>query len=73
VPNLYTISLDDTVTPTAITIDTNAREIDKIFRYDRRCPCSNKHRPTQLLTYSDGECKGVRDTNKLCAGDSDNV
>ena len=69
VPNLYKISLDDTVTPTAITIDTNARKIDKIFRYDRRCPCSTGHRPTNLLTYSDGECKGVCDTNILCAGD----
>ena len=69
VPNLYKISLDVTVTPTAITIDTNAIEIDKIFRYDHLCPCSDKHSPTQLLTYSDGECKGVCDTNELCAGD----
>ncbi len=68
VPNLYKILLDDTVTPTAITIHADARRIDKIFHYDCQCPCTTNHCPTRLLTYSNGKCKGVCNTNELCAG-----
>mmetsp|Transcript_28735 Transcript_28735/g.51968 ORF Transcript_28735/g.51968 Transcript_28735/m.51968 type:complete len:189 (-) Transcript_28735:195-761(-) len=70
-PNLYRIALDDTVTPTSIAIDTDAKGgITKIFRYNRRCWCSSGHRPTKLMKYSSGYCDGVCDTNDLCAGEN---
>eukprot|EP00580_Thalassiosira_gravida_P017280 CAMPEP_0201665080 /NCGR_PEP_ID=MMETSP0494-20130426/6351_1 /ASSEMBLY_ACC=CAM_ASM_000839 /TAXON_ID=420259 /ORGANISM="Thalassiosira gravida, Strain GMp14c1" /LENGTH=530 /DNA_ID=CAMNT_0048143979 /DNA_START=319 /DNA_END=1908 /DNA_ORIENTATION=+ len=71
-PNLYRIALDDTVTPTSITVDTDATggEITDVFRYDRRCPCSSFHRPTRLYSYSSGECEGVCDTIYLCDGEN---
>mmetsp|Transcript_31930 Transcript_31930/g.66945 ORF Transcript_31930/g.66945 Transcript_31930/m.66945 type:complete len:535 (+) Transcript_31930:125-1729(+) len=70
--NLYRIALDDTVTPTSITVDTDAMGggITDVFRYDRRCPCSSFHRPTRLYSYSSGECEGVCDTIYLCAGEN---
>jgi len=72
VPNLYRVALDDTVTPTAITVDTEAgRRVQDVFRYDRRCWCSNGHRPTQLPEYPPGhDCEGACETNELCVGEN---
>ena len=74
-PNLYRLAMDDTVTATSITIDTEIESesynITNVFRYDRRCPCSSGHRPTGLMRYDEGECVGVCDTNELCFGEND--
>lgn len=71
VPNLRRIALDDTITPTSITVDLNAAGgVQNIFQYNRRCWCTNDHRPTRLITYEEGSaCEGACATN-LCMGES---
>ncbi|KAL7548823.1 hypothetical protein ACHAWF_012083 [Thalassiosira exigua] len=71
-PNLYMIRLDDTVTPASMTVDVDAAESGRwehakdVFRYDRRCWCSDTHRPTRLVWPRSGKCEGVCDTNRRC-------
>ena len=72
VPNLRRIALDDTVTPTSITVDINAAGgVQNVFQTDRRCWCSDDHRPTRLITYEEGSaCEGACATNAACMGES---
>lgn len=75
-PNLYRIALDDTVTPASITVDADAAwgtpgNISDVFRYDRRCWCSDGHRPTALTEWRpDGRCGGACASNEFCSGEN---
>lgn len=53
--NVMRIRTDDTVTPMSITVDPSQKNIEDIFQYDRRCPCSTLHNPTHLFKYGDDE------------------
>ena len=72
-PNLYKIALDDTVTPTSITVDPEAAGgVANVFRYDRRCWCTDGHRPTSVVDWpsNDPRCGGACDTNRQCANEN---
>lgn len=60
VNNMMVLRTDDTVTPIQITIHPSASGgVSNVFRWDRRCPCSTNHGPTQLVTHDAGRCAGM--------------
>lgn len=71
--NLYRVALDDTVTPTTITVSPSAPSgaLSDVFTLDRGCPCSTDHRPTKLITYSSsGCCSGkCEEAHAACIGE----
>lgn len=54
-----------------MSINPDAFGITDVFSFDRRCPCSTNHKPTELISYNRrNACYGACDTNNLCDGEA---
>jgi len=71
--NVYLLSIDDTVTPIKIEVDTTATKLLDVFQHNHyeTCWCSSDHKPTQLKTNNIPSCNGACDESHAhCKGSS---